>query len=274
MSPSLCDIARAAERARASGDARLQASMLDLLVEVASFARPAISGYRVGAVGCGATGALYPGVNLEFPGVGLNQTVHAEQFVVARAAAAGETRLTELAVSALPCGHCRQFLNELAGGGDLRILVADGTDVLLEELLPRSFGPLDLGVEAGMLASAPNDLALDSDDELVLQALAAARRAYAPYSRCPSGLALQLEGRAVTGSCAENAAFNPGLPPLQAALIELVAQGLDYQQIERAALVEGWADGANRPSQEPATRALLASIAPGAHLTVVRATPL
>ena len=62
----------------------------------------------------GASGRLFVGVNLEFPGLPLHHSVHAEQFLIANAAQAGEQVLTRLAVSALPCGHCRQFCSELA----------------------------------------------------------------------------------------------------------------------------------------------------------------
>ena len=66
------------------------------------------------AVALGATGRLYVGVNLEFPGLPLHHSVHAEQFLIANAVQAGESALTRLAVSAVPCGHCRQFCSELA----------------------------------------------------------------------------------------------------------------------------------------------------------------
>src|SRR6185369_7517369 len=53
-------------------------NMLDRLAEAQSYARPLLTNFRVGAVVRGTSGALYLGANLEFPGVGLNQTVHAE----------------------------------------------------------------------------------------------------------------------------------------------------------------------------------------------------
>lgn len=40
--------------------------------------------------------------------------VHAEQSLLANAAWHGESALERLAVSAAPCGHCRQFYSELA----------------------------------------------------------------------------------------------------------------------------------------------------------------
>jgi hypothetical protein len=39
--------------------------------------------------------------------------VHAEQFLVANMMQHGEQRLETLAISAAPCGHCRQFFSEL-----------------------------------------------------------------------------------------------------------------------------------------------------------------
>lgn len=65
------------------------------------------------AIGLGVSGRVYVGVNLEFPNLPLHHSVHAEQFLVANAAAAGERGLTQITVNAAPCGHCRQFLAEL-----------------------------------------------------------------------------------------------------------------------------------------------------------------
>ena len=58
-------------------------------------------------------------------------------------------------------------------------------------------------------------------------AIAAANRSHMPYSKSPSGVALECkDGRIFSGSYAENAAFNPTLPPLQGALILLNLKGL------------------------------------------------
>ena len=42
--------------------------MVDLLPTAQALARPAISGFRVGAIAHGLSGALYFGANLEFVG--------------------------------------------------------------------------------------------------------------------------------------------------------------------------------------------------------------
>ena len=65
------------------------------------------------AIGLGKSGHLYVGVNLEFPRLPLQHSVHAEQFLIANAAWHGERGLKRIAVNAAPCGHCRQFIAEL-----------------------------------------------------------------------------------------------------------------------------------------------------------------
>ncbi len=53
------------------------------------------------------------GVNLEFARLPVNNSVHAEQFLVVNAVHHEERAITKMAVSAAPCGHCRQFYSEL-----------------------------------------------------------------------------------------------------------------------------------------------------------------
>ena len=58
-------------------------------------------------------------------------------------------------------------------------------------------------------------------------------QAYAPYTQCPSGVALvSSSGGVYGGRYIESAAFNPSLPPLQAALINAVLNELpSYTQV-------------------------------------------
>lgn len=244
-----------------------QQLMVELIPVARAYARPPISHYQVGAVGLGKSGDLYLGVNLEFDRQALNQTVHGEQFVTANAMAHGETGLEAIAVSAEPCGHCRQFLNELDGGGNLTVYIPEKQPIQLQELLPRSFGPADLGIQAGLLAQHSAPLALpEGAPELARQAAEVANTSYAPYSKNPSGVALRTaDGATFRGAYAENAAFNPSLSPLQAALIQMVAAGRDYREIAEAALVEA-RDA--QVSQIGNTRFLLEQIAPQVRLSV------
>jgi cytidine deaminase len=216
------------------------AELMGLLVSLAAerYATPPISGFRVGAVARGSSGALYLGANLELPGTALAFTVHAEQSATANAWLSGEEGLAALTVSAAPCGHCRQFLAELTTAASLEILVAGHEPRLLRELLPESFGPEDLGVHTRLMSPQANELALDSSDPLVLGALAAAEASHAPYSRGFAGVALETASGAVhAGRYAENAAFNPSLSPLACALA-LRALASDDDEITRAVLVQ------------------------------------
>ncbi|KAG5106407.1 hypothetical protein JHK82_043377 [Glycine max] len=88
-----------------------------------SLARPSISNFPVAAVGLAASGRIFVGVNVEFPGLPFHHTIHAEQFLLTNMANNAETRLDSFAVSAAPCGHCRQFLQELRDAPDIQILI-------------------------------------------------------------------------------------------------------------------------------------------------------
>ncbi|MCA9793833.1 MAG: cytidine deaminase [Candidatus Eremiobacteraeota bacterium] len=239
--------------------------MLELVLVARGHALAPISDFRVGVVGRGSSGALYLGFNVEFPGQPLNQTLHAEQCLLSLALNNGETGLDALAASDPPSGNSRQFLNELAGASQLKVLLPSLPPTTLSELLPHCFGPEDMGAENALLASTPNEFECDSDDATVAAAVEAAIRAYAPYSNCPSGVALETESGLVTGSCLENAAFNPSLSPLQAALGQLRAQNLAYADVRRAVLAE------RQPaaiSQEGLSRVLLAAVCPDVELEV------
>jgi cytidine deaminase len=216
--------------------------MLDLIPIAKTYAIPPISNFFVGAVALGDSGALYLGANYEFRGQALNCTVHGEQAATAGAIAFGETGLQRLAVSAPPCGYCRQFLNELTTASTLQIHLPDTPTLPLTSLLPHAFGPADLGVAAGLMSPQSHGLVLaePSNDPVVAAALRAANASYAPYSNSYSGVALQTSDDAIyTGSIAENAAFNPSMSPLEVAVVNLVIYGgKKYSDIMDAVLVE------------------------------------
>ena len=213
--------------------------MIRLLPVARRYARPPISNFQVGAVASGASGTLYLGANLEIGASPLQQTVHAEQSAIANAFGNRERGISAIAVTAAPCGHCRQFMNEIADGAKIRIIVAGQPARTLGDLLPSSFGPLDLGITTGMFGGGVAPLHVESADPVVQAALDAASRAWAPYTKAPSGCAvLTSSGRVFAGSYLENAAFNPSLPPLQSALVNLVFAGEDIASIQRVVLVE------------------------------------
>lgn len=76
--------------------------MISLLPIAAAYARPPISEFRVGALSRGESGNLYFGANLEFPGLALTQTVHAEQSATMNAWLHDEAGITSLAVNFPP----------------------------------------------------------------------------------------------------------------------------------------------------------------------------
>lgn len=221
-----------------------------------------ISRFYVGAVARGVSGNLYFGANMEFRGASMQQTVHAEQSAVTHAWMRGEARLASITVNYTPCGHCRQFMNELNSGTELAIHLPDRAVASLGDYLPYSFGPRDLDIATLLMDDVDHGYSLPADtpyhDQLAQQALIACNQSHAPYSQSHSGIALESgNGKLFTGRYAENAAFNPSLPPLQAALVVLNLAGEDCLKITRAVLVER-----QDPlvSQYDATRATLAAL--------------
>lgn len=209
-----------------------------LLPLAAACARADLSHFNVGAIARGVSGNWYFGGNMEFIGSTMQQTVHAEQSAISHAWLRGETGLRSVTVNYTPCGHCRQFMNELNSGLSLRINLPGRAPHTLADYLPDAFGPKDLQIETLLMDEQNHGFAL-TGDELSQTAISAANRSHTPYSKAPSGVAILCrDGRIFSGSYAENAAFNPTLPPLQGALNLLSLSGHDYPDIQRAVLAE------------------------------------
>ncbi|KAK1417392.1 hypothetical protein QVD17_26519 [Tagetes erecta] len=328
--------------------------LLPSLVKSAqSLARPPISNFHVGAVGLSSDGRIFFGANIEFPGLPLHHSIHAEQFLITNLAAhGGGPKLVYMAVSAAPCGHCRQFLQELRGVSHTQIVITDhfqqNPDYKpISSFLPHPFGPYDLldqqtplilekhnhqltfkdaddavqdppngnlsngcsesvikslknlplDLEAERESHAPYTVLLDQEtsppvlekhdafqdpsiltkngnlsngycelmiknkDKLKIMALEAASDSHAPYSGCPSGVALMdCEGKVYKGSYMESAAYNPSMMPVQAALVAyMVGGGGGYERIVAAVVVEK--EGAC-VRQEDTARLMLTHISP------------
>lgn len=222
----------------------VDALLYALLPWAQRWARPPISGFDVGAIALGESGAAYLGANLEFEGLPTANTIHAEQSAITMAWAAGESGIEALATSAAPCGHCRQFMLELPSPGP-RLTIGAGQTTTLDALLPSAFGPQSLGVAPTMLTAGPHPLAVasaagdSSTDPLVTAALEAARRCNAPYSRAHTGAAVRTDaGQIAAGPVLESAAYNPSLGPVHAAIVVLHHRGGDASRIVDAVLVE------------------------------------
>ncbi|ATC57246.1 cytidine deaminase [Vibrio anguillarum] len=217
-------------------DAELRVALLPF---AAAYAYVPLSNFYVGAIVRGLSGRLYFGANMEFSGAQLGQTVHAEQCAISHAWMKGEQGVADITINFSPCGHCRQFMNELTTADSLAIQLPQRDEKSLQEYLPESFGPADLGVDSGLMADANHGKTTTEDDPLIGLALNGLNRSYAPYTNNLSGVALQIEnGKTYVGAYAENAAFNPSLPPLQVALVQLMMDGQRFDNIVAAALVE------------------------------------
>ena len=127
--------------------------LFDLACEAMHSAYSPYSHFQVGACLLSSDGRTFQGCNIENASYGA--TICAERCAVSNALIHGARSFTAIAIvgstaPAWPCGICRQVLNEFSD--DLRVICGQyGGDfevVPLAELLPRSFGPKDLGVEA------------------------------------------------------------------------------------------------------------------------------
>jgi cytidine deaminase len=255
----------------ASEHKTIGAVMLALLPLARSYSHPPISDYHVGAVVRGASGSLYLGFNIEFPGHALGFSVHGEQAALSSAYMHGEQSVPALAITAAPCGHCRQFMTEIAPDGDMEIVVEKGEPLKLSSVLPMAFDPRNLGHEDGALPVKETNLNLKiaSPDALSRAALEAARKSYAPYSSSPSGVAIATRsGRVYKGSYIENVAFNPSLSPLQVALVQLLVSGEEYSAISRVVLAEL---EHGKISQKSVAEAVMSAVVPSARLELAAA---
>ena len=241
-----------------------------LLPLAVAFAHVPVSRFAVGAVAAGSPRAdgevaLYLGANLEVAGAGLGLTVHAEQAAVVNAWMNGEIGLSLLAVSATPCGYCRQFLGELVNSASLNVIGPTHASRPLTQLLPAAFGPADLGIESAFMAPGQKEhdlrLAEPEPDPLRTEALRAARLSYAPYTGAFAGCAVQTEqGRVFVGRSVENAAYNPSLAAIQVAfaIMNMNLSWGDPNRIERIVLVERATSTTQLPFTETFARAIAA----------------
>lgn len=136
-------------------DAKTQMHLLERAREAASGAYAPYSNFPVGAAILTADGSVFAGSNVENASIGL--TICAERSATAAAVSAGHREIVAVAVSAplwpetSPCGACRQVLNEFRpASGDVTVILDDGGSGLalsLDDLLPRAFGPRNLGSE-------------------------------------------------------------------------------------------------------------------------------
>ncbi len=122
-----------------------------LLDEARAAARQAYAPYskfRVGAAVLGGDGAIYKGANVENASLGLGTC--AERVALATAIADGERNLVAIAIACvdapedsplaqrMPCGACRQWIQELAPEAEIFIL-GENRSFRIHDLLPMAF---------------------------------------------------------------------------------------------------------------------------------------
>ena len=190
-----------------------------LLKLATCFSVAPISCFYVGAIAVGKSGKLYLGANMEFQGVPLSASLHAEQSAILNAWMHEEREIVTLHVSETPCGHCRQFMRELSNLSNLKIH-CKGQTFQIEDLLPGAFGE-NRKKGHGLLDSTITNLeSVKTNPHTRSQvAINAAQRSYAPYSQSPEGFVAQcLDGHFFSGRVAESIAFNPSVSGVVVAL--------------------------------------------------------
>ena len=128
--------------------------LMRLAEDARAYSYTPYSGFAVGAALLTKSGKVYTGCNIE--NASYTPTVCAERTAVFKAVSEGEKEFAAIAIIGgpagekgrfcAPCGVCRQVLREFCEL-DFRILLGSVDKVqayTLKELLPTSFGPLDL----------------------------------------------------------------------------------------------------------------------------------
>ncbi|KAF2304728.1 hypothetical protein GH714_037731 [Hevea brasiliensis] len=182
--------------AKESGLAVLQL-LPSLVKEARSLACTPISNYHVGVVGLGSSGRIFFGANIEFPGLPLHHTIHAEQFLITNLTLNAERGLNYMAVSAAPVATAVSFSKKFA-----------------TPPISRSSSQTIVRIVIAV----------------VWLIIMGTRRNSSP---CPT---FYRTGKVHRGSYMESAAYNPSLGPVQAALVAYVVGGGgdDYEKIVAA----------------------------------------
>ena len=129
-------------------DLQLKESLLRDAVQAAANAYAPYSHFRVGAAVLTASGQVFTGCNVENASYGL--ALCAERTALANAVSHGEREFVALALACIdatpghqssetmPCGACRQWIQELAPNAEILVAGVEGT-FRIEDLLPHAF---------------------------------------------------------------------------------------------------------------------------------------
>ena len=135
--------------------------LIEMAMDARRLAYAPYSKFKVGAALLGSNGIIYMGCNVE--NASYPATNCAERTAIFSAVAEGQKEFEAIAIVGgnenaselefcAPCGVCRQVMREFCNPKEFEIILARSTNdykvFTLEELLPMSFGPEDLGGQA------------------------------------------------------------------------------------------------------------------------------
>lgn len=212
-----------------------------LLPFATCYAYPVISKFNVGAIVECLDGNFYFGGNQEYPGLIMQYTVHAEQCAINHAYCSGARGIKSIIVNYSPCGHCRQFINEVNTAKDLKIYLPQiPNGAPLSHYLPDSFGPADLEIKERLFDN--NDYVSyyeNSEYEEIKEKVLQQNKTYSPYSHSESFvIAKTTDRRFFVGRYIENAAYNPSFPAVLSAITLARVYGEQGNKIMRLYVYE------------------------------------
>ncbi len=134
-----------------------QKALIKTAIETLPFSYSPYSNFKVAAALLTKSGKVYTGCNIE--SVAYTPTNCAERTAFFKAVSEGEREFEAIAIVGglhgkltdycSPCGVCRQVMREFCTPDSFEIVLDDGKGgelvYTLEQLLPESFGPEDLG---------------------------------------------------------------------------------------------------------------------------------
>ncbi len=134
-----------------------RAELIELAMENQKHSYAPYSGYNVSAAVLADSGRIYVGANVENSAYPAG--VCAEHNAIDIAVLSGERKIVAIAIVGgadykvseycAPCGICRQVMREFCDPMQMRVIMAisptEYKEMTLEELLPESFGPSNLG---------------------------------------------------------------------------------------------------------------------------------
>jgi cytidine deaminase len=149
-----------------------------------------ISNFEAAALIESENNNLYFGVNIEFIGCVLSNTIHAEQFAITNSFLNGEKRVLSIYTNAYPCGHCRQFLYEIADECLVTICRKVNNNIVVDKcplsnLLPYGFDNVSLNIKERLFDGIKCNYRSEKGK---LQAIDFVESSYAPISKSKSAL--------------------------------------------------------------------------------------